>query len=254
MAYVEGEVPSVVSGNSGFGGWGGDSWLAVIALLAIFGGGFGGYGFGGNGANNALSSDSAFISRALESGFNSLERKGDYIQEQVCGQTDTMLNGFSNINTNIMQTGYGLQNTLNQNNVDQLQRSFASQQAMNEGFNNVTSGQAQARYDSAINNCNLQHTMCLNTRDIIDSQTAGTRAILDRLTANELAQKQETIDRLRDMNNSLELRASQQAQNNYLVNALRPTPTPSYQVPNPNVPYYYGGVPFGFGNNNTTIQ
>lgn len=254
MAYVEGELPTVVQGNGSNNGlWGGDGLLALVVLFALFGFGGNGFGFGGNGTN-ALASDSAFISRALESGFNSLERKGDYIQEQVCNQTDTMLTGFSNVNTNIMQTGYGLQNALNDMNVAQLQRSFAEQTATTQGFTNVIAGQSQARYDSAINTCNLQHSMCQNTRDIIDSQTAGTRAILDRLTNDELSRKQETIDMLRARNSALELSASQQAQNAYLVSRLAPTPQPSYTVPNPYTGYY-GGYGYGYyGNGGTTIQ
>lgn len=50
--------------------------------------------------------------------------------------------------------------------------------------------------------------------------------IIDYMNANE---KQN----LRDENQALRLAASQQAQNNYLVQQLRPIPSPAYVVPNP---------------------
>lgn len=52
--------------------------------------------------------------------------------------------------------------------------------------------------------------MANNTRDIIDSQNAGTRAILDYLC-------QEKISDLQNENQALRLAASQQAQNNFIT-------------------------------------
>ena len=90
----------------------------------------------------------------------------------------------------------------------------------------------------ATDTCALQTSMANNTRDIIDSQNAGTRAILDYLC-------QEKISDLQSENQSLRLAASQQAQNNYLVSQLRPCPTPAYITCNPwasQVPYGGCGV------------
>ena len=56
----------------------------------------------------------------------------------------------------------------------------------------------------------LQQAMCTNTRDIIDSQQAGTRAILDFLT-------QDKISSLQSENQALRFQASQNAQNSYLA-------------------------------------
>lgn len=44
---------------------------------------------------------------------------------------------------------------------------------------------------------------------------------------------QDKIATLQAENQSLKLAASQCEQNNYLVNALRPSPSPAYVVPNP---------------------
>lgn len=92
----------------------------------------------------------------------------------------------------------------------------------------------------ATNTCALKTQMANDTRDIIDSQNAGTRAILDYLC-------QEKIADLQSENQSLRLAASQQAQNNYLVNALKPCPIPAYPSCNPWAGSGYGGC--GCGNN-----
>lgn len=97
-------------------------------------------------------------------------------------------------------------------------------------------------YNMAQNTCALQNTMNSNTRDIIDSQNAGTRAILDYLC-------NEKISSLQAENNDLRRAASQDrqsallttamaSQTQQLINAINPAPIPAYQVPNPNT--YYG--------------
>ena len=82
-----------------------------------------------------------------------------------------------------------------------------------------------------------------NTRDIIDNQNAGVRAVLDYLC-------QEKISTLQAENNDLRRAASQDrqsallttqmaAQTQQIINAVNPTAIPAYVVPNPNA-YAYG--------------
>ena len=98
-------------------------------------------------------------------------------------------------------------------------------------------------YNMSQNTCALQNTMNSNTRDIIDSQQAGTRAILDYLC-------QEKISSLQAENNDLRRAASQDrqsallttamsAQTQQIINAVNPAAIPAYVVPNPNA-YAYG--------------
>ena len=62
----------------------------------------------------------------------------------------------------------------------------------------------------ATNTSALQNTMNNNTRDIIDNQNAGTRAILDFLT-------QDKISSLTAENQALKFQASQTAQNAFIT-------------------------------------
>ena len=72
----------------------------------------------------------------------------------------------------------------------------------------------------ATNTNTLQNAMCLNTRDIIDSQNNGTRAILDAITANRIEDKNAQIQAQQNEINALRLAASQEKQNNYLISQL----------------------------------
>ena len=72
----------------------------------------------------------------------------------------------------------------------------------------------------------VRQTIADSTRDIIASNEAGTRAILDFLTQDKIAS-------LTAENQTLKLAASQAAQNAYLINELRPCPVPAYTVANP---------------------
>ncbi len=95
----------------------------------------------------------------------------------------------------------------------------------------------------ATNTCALQNTMNNNTRDIIDSQQAGTRAILDFLTNDKIAALTAENNDLRraasqDRQNAL-LTTAMSAQTSQIINAVNPAPIPAYTVPNPNA-YAYG--------------
>ncbi len=88
----------------------------------------------------------------------------------------------------------------------------------------------------ATNTCALQNTMNNNTRDIIDSQQAGTRAILDFLTNDKIATLQAENNDLRraasqDRQNAL-LTTTMAAQTNQIIDAVRPTPVPSFPASN----------------------
>ena len=81
-------------------------------------------------------------------------------------------------------------------------------------------------YNLATQACETRNTLQNATRDIIDNQNSNSRAILDFLTTSKMQD-------LQAENQRLQLAASQQAQNSYLVSQLRPCPIPAYTVQNP---------------------
>lgn len=229
-------VPLVanIDGNNG-NNWNDGSWLwFLIVVFAIFGGwgnGFGGFG----GTNGGVGSE---IQRGFDN--SAVISKLDGISNGLCdgfyAMNNSMLTGFNGINTNIMQTGYGIQQAVNADTVANMQNTNALQSQLANCCCETREAIQGINYNMATNTCALQNTMNNNTRDIIDSQQAGTRAILEFLTNDKIATLQAENNDLRraasqDRQNAL-LTTTMAAQTNQIIDAVRPTPVPSFPASN----------------------
>lgn len=235
--YIEGEIPNVVTtngscGSNGMFGNNGD-WIWAFLLFALIGnngwGGFGGSN-GGVGSNYVLATDFATIERKLD-GVNNGLCDGFYAQNTnmlngFSGVQQTLCQGFSGVNASITDVGYSIKDCC-----CQTQRAI-------DGVN----------YNIATQFGNLNTTLCGLGRDIIENQNANYRAIHEELVANKIEAKNERIAELTMQLNRADLRASQEAQNAYLLSELKPCPKASYIVPNPNCCYNYGVTGFGYNN------
>jgi hypothetical protein len=246
----EGIVPVMEvgnNGNSGFGGYGNGDWAWIIILFLIFGNGRGfGNGFGGFGGSGVADN------YVLATDFATIERKLDAVNSGICDSTFAL--------NNTINTGFfGVQNALCQG------FSGVNQAISNSSFNterglwNLSSQFADCccttqraidgvNYNMAINTNGIQQTLCNNTRDIIENQNANYRALHDEIVANRIEDKNAQIVAQQNEINALRLKASQEAQNNYLINQLKPCPDPAYIVPNPNCCYNYAVTGFGYNN------
>lgn len=263
---------AAASGNNDFnGGWG--MWIWVILIFAIFGN-WG--GFGSNGAtttavdtgaldNYVLASDFATLQRQIDAATDRLSSQSTEINGNICNLAYEQLGQFNSINSNVSTTGYAIQNAITQDTIANLQNTNNLSSQLADAYNNVrydnlqnanatqnimTNGFAEANYNNATNACALKTQlnevgtalatqMANSTRDIVDSNNAGVQAILTKLNEQEMNAKQAQIDALTQQVNSLTLAASQQAQNNAIIGALRPSPIPAYNVPNPYSAYGY---------------
>lgn len=237
-------VPLVanIDGNGNNGGWADGGWLWIIVVFALlFGWGNGGFGsFGGNngGGYVATAATQADIQRGFDN--SAVISKLDGISNGLCdgfyAMNNSMLTGFNGINTNIMQTGYGIQQAINADTVANMQNTNALQAQLANCCCETREAIQGVNYNMATNTCALQNTMNNNTRDIIDSQQAGTRAILDFLTNDKIATLQAENNDLRraasqDRQNAL-LTTTMAAQTNQIIDAVRPTPVPSFPASN----------------------
>ena len=236
-------------GNGGMGGFGGDwGWIILLLLCGWgnggFGGGFGGYGNmmlgydfpwllnGQNGINNNVSD--GFRDAQLHDSVTSVRDGVSNLATQLCGCCgdiqNTLCSGFAGTTAAVNGAQNAIAQQLYSNEIASLNRSFAEQTANTAGFNGVQSSLCDIRYGSAT-----------NTRDIIDSQTRGTQAILDKLCALELDGYKRENDNLRQQLNMADLRASQTAQNAFisqgfanevdaLYNRLNSCPVPTTPV------------------------
>lgn len=227
--FMSGFLAGQGDGNSNRGGmFGGDGRWAIIIFALIFGWGNGGYGFGGGNSGGVADG------YVLTSDFANVERKIDAVNNGVCdgfyAMNTGMLNGFAGV-TQAVTSGFSAAELARCNQQAALMQQLnAMQMQAQECCCENRQAIAQVRYDMATQACDTRNTIQNAARDITDNQNAGTREILNFLTNNRLRE-------LEAENSTLKLAASQAAQNNYLVNTLRPAPIPAYQVQNP---YSYG--------------
>lgn len=210
----EGGIPAVMSvtptGGSGYGnggGWGGDwgAWIILFLIFGMFGwGGFGGWG-GGFGGSAATQAD---IQRGFDT--NSIIGKLNGISQGICdgfyAMNTGMLQGFNSVNQGLCNLGYNVQQGFNATQVAMMQGQNALQSQLADCCCTTQRAIDGVNYNMATQACALQNTLNSNTRDIIDSQNAGTRAILDYLC-------QDKISSLQSENQTLRLAASQANQN-----------------------------------------
>ena len=242
--------------NDGFGD-NGSWWVIIFLIFAFMGWGRNGNGFGGGTGsgvtdNYVLASDFATLQRQIDSATATLERKADATQQGLCdgfyAMNTGMLNGFSGVQQALCQGFSGVNTAITTNGYETRLgvQGLSSQLAscccdIREGIQGINFNMAQ-------NTCALQNTMNMNTRDIVENQNANYRALHDEIVANRIEDKNAQIQAQQNEINALRLAASQEKQNTYLINELKPCPSPSYIVPNPNCCYNYGVNGFGYNN------
>jgi hypothetical protein len=254
-------APMYGGNNGGFGGFGGD-WGWIVLLLLLAGNGGWGNGFGGGFGNAQLGYDFPWLLNGQQS-INANTNEG-FRDVMLNDGITSIKDGINGISTQLCNGFAGVEQGANARQIANMQTDFAMQNAINAGFNNVTSQLAQCCCDNRLATCQTQNIVqsegsatrfadANNTRDIIDSQTRGTQAILDKLCALELDAKNDTIANLRQELAMKDLSASQVAQNAFiaqgfsnevdqLYNRLSNCPVPSTPV--------YGRTPIFTCNNN----
>ena len=254
---------AAVTGSNRNGGFGdGDYWW--IILLFLFAGN--GWGWGGNGYGNQGGTVREEISYGFD--MNGLENGIRGVQQGLCdgfyavntgmlngfaGVQSALCQGFSGLNTAISNAGYQTLDAIHADTVANMQNTNAitagltalgtqMAQCCCDNRYALATGFADLNYNVATQACNTQRAIADSTRDIIASNDAGVRSILDFLTQDKIAT-------LTAENQALKFAASQAEQNAYiaanqeaqtarLINTLQtPCPVPAYVVPNPNCCY-----------------
>ena len=245
----------------------------MILLLLVGGNGWGfGGGFGGGmmpwmmgGAMNGFGLDYLYPwlnnSQHISDGFRDQMLQtsiGDLRNDVTAGFGNVQL-GIAGINQNICQTGNAITGAIsngfssaeiaaNARQMASMQQDFAMQTALQNCCCENRAGLADLKYTVATENCADRTAAAQNTRDIIDAQTRGTQAILDKLCALELdgvkgqlaAAQRENVG-LQNQLNMAPLRESQTAQNAFiqrgfsdevdaLYNRLNSCPVPTTPV------------------------
>lgn len=236
--------------NGGFGGDGDGWWIILLFLFALGGWGNGnGWGNGGGGSTreeiaygfdmNGIENGIRGIQQGLCDGFYSVNTD---MMNGFAGVQSALCQGFSGINQGMTTNTNSLMQAINADTIANMQNTNAISagitalgtqmaQCCCDSRYESAKGFADLNYNIATTACNTQRAIADSTRDIMASQEAGVRSILDFLTQDKIAS-------LQAENQALKFATSQQAQNAYLVSALKdPCPVPAYVVPNPNCCY-----------------
>jgi len=205
-------------GNSGFGnGFGCDGWWIILLLLFACGGWGNGFGGGNNGAipfmmgNNDV--QRGFDQSAIMSGIGDINSGINGIQNSLC-------NGFAGVNqaiSNGFSTAEIAENSRQMANMNQM---FNLQSSLQNCCCENRANIADLKYTVATENCADRAALESGVRDIIQSQTASTQAILDKLCQQEIdALKSQNLS-LQNQLNMATLRESQTAQNAFIQNGF----------------------------------
>ena len=190
-------------GNDAFGGYGADMIIWLIVIAAIFNGGFGFGGWGGNGGFNSPAGQGFATRTDIDA---ALSTQG--IENGITGISTQLCNGFNSLSS-------------------QLADCCCTTQRAVDGVNYNMAAQTNILQNTVTNNGNaIQQALNSGFRDVIEAQNAGTQRIVDLFTQDKIQSLQTELQ-------SAQLQLSNAAQTNNIINALRPTPTPSYPVMSP---------------------
>lgn len=239
------------------GGMFGGDWFAWIIILLLFGGRWGN-GFGGD-SSCCAPATCADLQRGFDN--QGVTNKLNGLENGLCSLGYDQLREMNGINTNVLQTGFGIQNAIQQGTVSAMQNTNAiqaqladccctTQRAIDgvnyntlQGFSNLSSKidscccETQRQIERGF--CDTNYNLATNTTAIIQNAHNDTDRVIAKLDALEMARKDETIDALRSQVNALNLAQSQANQNAYLINTLRPCPIPAYPACPPTGAYTY---------------
>ena len=167
--YLSGQNEGGKGGMFGGGGW--EGLLGLIVIASLFG--YGNFGNGRNGGGAATQAD-------LNWGFQFNDLQGSLrgitngISDATYALTGTTTNGFHNTERLLCDLGH------------QLSQCCCDNRA----------AIADLKYTIATEDCATRNLMQNNTRDIIDAQNSGTRAILDFMVQEKLSAKDAKIAQL----------------------------------------------------------
>lgn len=271
MAMFGGSAPSLADiaavtrnndgNNNGLGD--GNGWWVLIILFALFGGwgNNGGYGRGNGGScggndgctvinvpptfgtcfgyGGGMGAGFGFSEAAMQRGFDNqaVIQKLDGINNGICNLGYDQLAQMNGIGTQIMQTGFGLQKAINDGTVSAMRSADGLSHQLSDCCCDIRSGLKDIQYAMATDACALKTEVHQTGDAIIQNQNAGfqmlNNTIRDGFTNLEFQAQNRYIAELERKLNASDRNSALQDMATYVVNQVRPTPIPSWNVPDP---------------------
>lgn len=206
----------------------GDGIWTILLFAMIFGYGGGGFGFGGRDPG-AVPATQADVRAAVDQQtlIGKLDRQTYGLADSTYALNNAITNGFHGVDNAVCTLGYQTQQGFNTLGAQMASCCCETQRLVERGF------------------CDIGYGMATNTANIIQASHCDTDRVLAKLNDMEAARQAEKIEALRLENQTLRFAASQQAQNAYLIDQLRPCPIPAYPACSPFAAAYNGGCGCG---------
>lgn len=201
-------------GNSGSNGNGWDNgWWIILLFILLASGNWGGNNngngggmFGGapivvnDGGGSAV--QRGFDQAAVMSGITGVQSGVQNLSTQLCNccadVQSSLCNGFAGVNATVNSVAANAETAANARAMANMQQLFGLSTQFADCCCENRLSTADLKYTIATEECATRSADAMNTRDIIDSQTNGTRAILDKLCQLELDNYKAQIDAKND--------------------------------------------------------
>lgn len=222
---------AAVTDRNGDGFGGNNGWWILIILFALFGG----WGNGGYGARGGQEAVGAEVQRGFDTA--SIISKLDGINSGICSLGYDQLAQMNGINTNILQTGFGIQQAINADTVANMQNTNNLSRQLADCCCENRTGQMQIINQMDKNACALGNQLSQMGQAIMQNDNANFRALNDQVrdgfTSLAMAQKDAEIAALRQALSDCNRDSALQGTASYIINAVRPTAVPAYPASNP---------------------
>lgn len=251
------DIAAVTGGNRNNDGWGdGNGWWIIIILFAIFGGWGNNGNNGGNCRNNCCNGGEtvvvpypmgagfggwgAYDAASLQRGFDNqtVINKLNGIENGICSLGYDQLAQMNGINQTVTQTGWGIQQQLQNNAIAQMQSDNALSRQLGDCCCENRAAIAQVRFDMATEACATRNQMSQGFNSVLQNQDRHAceiqQTIKDGFTALAMEAKDQQIASLQQQVNRATTQAELQGVANYVINAVNPRTQPSYLTCNPN--------------------
>ena len=238
------DIAAVTNGNRNNDGMFGDGgWWAWILMFALFGWGnggmFGGWGMNGMGAMGGFGGNQ-FVEAQIQRGFDNqtVLTKLEGIQNGLSSLGYDQLAQMNGLGNTIQQTGWNIQQVMNQNAQAQMMRDFAAQQQASDCCCENRVGQMNIINQMDKNSCATNTAINQVGQQIMWTNQQGFRDISDQISAGFAKMERDTLERenrdLRQQLNDCNLENSLRANAEYITGRCCPRSEPAYLTCNPN--------------------
>lgn len=209
--------------NGWFGGAGGGAEMNLFFLffLMMAMGGGGGFGFAGrtDGIPNQINND--FL-------YNGMQRSMSDLSNNVSRGFDNTNNILGQGFAQLTNQNFGISKEVAQYNYNNAIGQASLSREIGDCCCSTNRNIDATRYEMAKGFCDTITNQNLNTRDILENQTANTQKILDLFRTATEQQLRDELSLARMQNIQSQNQLSQLAQTDAIVSRINPTPIPAY--------------------------